>query len=412
MKKALLLLSICLFPAVQSYSQTLIKQITVGSFVRDYRLYVPPVYDGFYPVPLVINLHGKTSSASQHDAMCKMNLIADTANFILIHPNGYPNSKNVREWWTTTSPTGIDDIAFIDALINDVVSQYNIDLNRVYIVGFSNGAFMTYTLASQLSHRIAAICANAGGMTFPLLNALGTVHPMPLLNMHGTADPLVPFTGTAQYPSADSLVKRFASFNGCNMTPTTTAIPNTNLTDNSTADRKVYSGGLLGSTVEFITIYGGQHSWPGTNTNVRGVTCRDFNAGVEAWKFFSRFSLDQFGGGFLAPINNNSLVEGISNETKTNSSLTRLSKLESISLNAYPNPCNNELKINIPRNININMNEVSVYNVYGVKMPIFVFSIEDEELNIVTTSWPDGIYYMKISSKNLIGHQKIVKKSN
>lgn len=413
MKKFTFLSIAVLFFTLQSFAQTIIKQINVDGINRDYRLYAPPVYDGFYPVPLVINLHGKTSTAAQHEAYCRTSPVADTGNFIVVHPNGYANDRNIREWFTdkfaTNNPLNIDDVKFIDALIEDVKANYNIDANRIYIMGFSNGAFMTYTLAAKLSNKVAAICANGGGMIFPFLGDISNTltHPMPVLNMHGTVDPLVTFAGTVQYPSADSLVRKWASYDGCNMTPTVTAIPNSNLSDGCTADRKVYGGGNLGSTVEFITIYGGQHSWPGATSNSRGVTCRDFNATGEAWKFFRRFNLSQFGGGFLAP-KPKDIENAFSNSEAKSKSL--LNNSGSLTPDVYPNPFTDKVKVTLPENTSLN--DITIVNILGKKIPLNLILVNGNTLDIETSSWEKGIYFLRIANNKNIKPYKLVKSSD
>jgi polyhydroxybutyrate depolymerase len=415
MKKIITVSIICLFLIPQFKAQiTTIKQIVSGGINRDYRLYTPPAYDGFYPVPLVINLHGKTSTASQHDTYCRMNLVADTGNFILVHPNGMANQRNVREWWPVPSsssvPPNIDDVQFIRDVIDNVSSLYNIDPNRIYIVGFSNGANMAHSLAKRMSDKIAAICTNAGALSDIQLGEIGVVgpvHPMPILNMHGTADPLAPYFGSSLFLSADSLVKKYASFNGCNMTPITTAIPNINLADNSTADRRVYSGANPNANVEFITIYGGQHSWPGSPSNSRGITCRDFNASAEAWKFFLRYSLDQFGGGMLAPI-------GSDDEQSISSELMQSQKLISENIQeefiAFPNPFENKFQITLPEYSSLS--DISIYNIFGKEIPLFMNPINNSVIDIETSGWPTGVYNLIINNSKNSVHKKIIKEVN
>ena len=296
MKKAFTALAILL--ATQTgFSQSVQKHLTHDGIQRDYLLYAPSVYDGSEPVALVINLHGYTSNAMQQEFYGDFRSISDTANFILVHPDGTTDATGTTFWnaFGSTSET-VDDIGFLSALIDTVASQYNIDLNRVYSTGMSNGGFMSYTLACQLSHRIAAIASVTGTMVTPNLNACNAQHPMPVMEIHGTADPTVPYAGNAQgFVAIEDLMEYWAGFNNCNPTPIQTAVPNSAPADGCTSDHFVYSGGDAGSSVELFRVNGGGHTWPGAPITI-GVTSQDFSASAEIWRFFSQYKLNELVG--------------------------------------------------------------------------------------------------------------------
>ncbi len=112
--------------------------------------------------------------------------VADTAGIVVVYPNG------IDETWNVSSTTGTDDVGFISALIDTVDYQYSIDLNRVFATGMSMGGFMSYRLACELSERIAAIASVTGLQAFYPCNPN---RPVPILQFHGTADPVVPYAG-------------------------------------------------------------------------------------------------------------------------------------------------------------------------------------------------------------------------
>lgn len=275
---------------------TLLETMMHDGIERSYRVYVPVVYDGAEAVPLILNLHGYTSNAFEQEVYGDFRSVADTANFILVHPDGTEDISGTTFWNAFGNPAEtVDDIGFLSALIDTIASDFNIDLNRVYSTGMSNGGFMSYTLACQLSHRIAAIASVTGTMVTVNLNACNCEHPMPVMQIHGTADPTVPYLGSPQgFVPVEDLVEHWADFNNCDPTPVETAVPNTNLADGCTADRFVYTGGDNGSTVELYRVNGGGHTWPGSNPLINiGVTNRDFSASAEIWRFFSQYRLNQ-----------------------------------------------------------------------------------------------------------------------
>ncbi len=295
------LLAAALFVSVfqNVFSQSVTRNMTHDGIQRSYRLYQPSVYDGSSAVPLVINLHGYTSNAFEQEVYGDFRPIADTANFILIHPDGTQDASGTTFWNAFGSPTEtVDDIGFLSALIDTIAAEFNIDLDRVYSTGMSNGGFMSYTLACQLSHRIAAIASVTGTMVTPNLNACNCQHPMPVMQIHGTADPTVPYLGSPQgFVGVQDLVEYWAAFNNCGTTPTQTAVPNIDMTDGCTADRFVYSGGDAGTSVELYRVNGGGHTWPGSNPLITiGVTNRDFSASKEIWRFFSQYRLSELVG--------------------------------------------------------------------------------------------------------------------
>jgi len=284
-------LSLLLISAVTSAQNTIDATMQHDGLTRSYRLYVPAAYNASQPVPLVFNLHGYTSNNLQQEFYGDFRPIADTANFIIVHPNGTLDNGG-QQFWNAFGTSNIDDVGFLSALIDAIQAEYSIDPNCIYSTGMSNGGFMSYELACQLSHRIAAVASVTGSMMQSRFNACNATHPTPVMQIHGTADPTVPYTANAQgMMHIDTLVKRWAQFNNCNLTPTVTPVPNTNLTDGCTAEHKVYGNGAMGSTAELFKVNGGAHTWPGAPITI-GVTNQDFSASVEIWKFFRRYKLN------------------------------------------------------------------------------------------------------------------------
>jgi polyhydroxybutyrate depolymerase len=155
---------ICISFAFIAQSQTLVvDSIFTGGIYRNYRLYIPAIYTGASARPLIINMHGYTSNAIQQQLYSNFGPIADTANFLMVYPNG-TSSGGSQFWNAGISPLGVNDISFLSNLIDSLKAQYNIDLNRVYSTGMSNGGFMSHTLACELSNRITAIASVTGSI--------------------------------------------------------------------------------------------------------------------------------------------------------------------------------------------------------------------------------------------------------
>jgi polyhydroxybutyrate depolymerase len=291
MKKQVLTLLILVSTLIAVKAQTtVVDSIFVGGQYRSYRLYVPAIYTGATARPLVLNLHGYTSNALQQQYYSNFEPIADTANFLMVYPNGTYLSGQ-RFWNAGISPTAVNDIAFLSALIDSLDLTYNINLNRLYSCGMSNGGYMSHTLACELSNRITAIASVTGAI---FATQYGTnchpMRPVPVMQIHGTNDPTVPYNGSSSSAPIDSVVKYWVTKNNCNPVATFSNVPNTNTGDGCTVEHYKYSGGLSGSSVELYKVINGAHTWPGSPF-VLGVTNLDMNASKEIWRFFSKYNL-------------------------------------------------------------------------------------------------------------------------
>lgn len=149
-----------IFFALDAQAQAINTSGTIqhNGLTREYRIYVPAIYNSTQAVPLLLNLHGYSSNNAQQQVYGNFTNIADTANFILIHPNGTIGNDGFRFWNSGFSASGPDDVGFLLALIDTISAQYNIDPNRIYTTGMSNGGFMSYELACQTT-RFAAIAS-------------------------------------------------------------------------------------------------------------------------------------------------------------------------------------------------------------------------------------------------------------
>ena len=277
---------------------TVIDSIQSGGIWRNYRLHIPANYNANTTQrPLILNLHGLGSNALEQEFYGDFRSIADTAGFLVVHPNG-TKVNGFTYWNVGLNPFGADDVAFLSALIDTLSARYRVDAQRVFSVGLSNGGFMSYYLASNLPQKIAAVASVAGSITASAFPPLSPTHPVPVMQIHGTADAVVPYNGgSTTIPGVsniaiDTLVKYWVTFNGCNPSPQAFSIPDISTTDGCTAERFLYTGGRAGSTVELFKVTGGGHTWPGSLfNNMAGATNQDFNASREIWRFLRGYNL-------------------------------------------------------------------------------------------------------------------------
>jgi polyhydroxybutyrate depolymerase len=153
---------------------------------RTYYLHVPASYDGSTPVPLVIALHGTSSSGRALAALTGLDAAADEQGFIVV----YPNADGSVWGEDPTDPAAPDDLAFIPALIDQLAQTYAIDPDRVYLTGTSSGGLMAYRLACALPERFAAVAVVGPLMWERHAEACPaeSAAPVNMLIIHGTDD--------------------------------------------------------------------------------------------------------------------------------------------------------------------------------------------------------------------------------
>jgi len=290
------ILAFCLAFASMLHAQTNLT-FDYGGLTREYILYLPAAASSGAALPLVYNFHGYTNNMTFQMNYSEMNTIAEANDFIVVYPQGTADSFGINHWNAWQDPTDVDDIGFISALTDYLIANYNVNPQRVYSCGFSNGGIFSYALAAQLSTKIAAIASVAGTMSETMITLANPQRQVPVFHIHGTSDPVVPIDGSAgQTPgfgtltSAPATLAYWNSFDACT-TDATSGIQNTSLIDLCTAQKTVYSN--CGEHDNwYIEIASGGHTWPGsTPLVVTGNTCQDFDASQEIWNFFSQIQM-------------------------------------------------------------------------------------------------------------------------
>lgn len=268
--------------------------ITVGSLQRIYTVRLPSVYDGVTPLPLVIAMHGGFGSGTQLENQSQLTAKAEEAGFIVAYPDGVPNLLGIRTWNAGgccgyAMNNNIDDVGFIDALLDTLQAQYAIDGQRVYATGMSNGGFMSYRLACELSHRIAAIAPVSASMT---INVCQPVRPVPVIAMHSYLDTNVPYLGgvgngaSNHYNSPqDSVQTAFALHANC------AVLNDTILDDSDMTVIRWHDCDCQQEMLLYMTRDGG-HSWPGgQGTGVGDPPSTVIDANDLMWDFFQQYTL-------------------------------------------------------------------------------------------------------------------------
>ncbi|MEM9821575.1 MAG: PHB depolymerase family esterase [Bacteroidota bacterium] len=264
----------------QNFSGLFEATIVHDGIDREYLLYVPESYTGTEAVPLVFSLHGAIGSKEKQYNLSRFNEVADKANFILVTPEAtVPNL--VTFWNNDSDPAQADDVGFIDALIDEIASKYQISLERIYAAGSSNGGYMCLQLACELSDRIAAVAAVKGVMNETQLNDCMPSRPVAIIQMHGTEDNNVTYSKVA--PTLDF----WKEYNQTDTVAIETDLPDTDPNNENTVRQHLFANGKNGTVVEHLEVIGGKHDWfgePGTNY--------DIDATEKVWAFFDKYDIN------------------------------------------------------------------------------------------------------------------------
>lgn len=252
------------------YQQRILKcELTHKGLDRYYYIQLAhPEAEGLSSV--LFNLHGYGSDAIEQMNYTNFNNLANTKenNFILIHPQGAPLNtaltSSSSHWnsggWTIGST--VDDVDFIDTIIALVSQKYDLNQNRIYSTGMSNGGFMSYHLACNLSSKIAAVASVTGSMSKETYEDCNPDHPTSILQVHGSIDVTVPFQGNSALGmrSVNDVMDYWKLYNACDVDPTSIIIDYFDI--EIAVQHDTYSNCLNDVHVELYKIEGMGHTWP------------------------------------------------------------------------------------------------------------------------------------------------------
>jgi polyhydroxybutyrate depolymerase len=278
--------------------------LQVGSLSRTYLSYVPPMDERHGPVPLVIVFHGSRIDGSKirEWTAFEFDQMADKSHFVVAYPDGVDHGwndlSNTRA--TTAKKKGIDDIGFIQALIEKQRQLHHIDPQRVYAFGYSNGGAMIFRVLAQQPGLFAAAATVAAALPTAESSLLTVPLPQtvpPILLVNGTADPIIPYEGgrikffgqkRGGVMSARQTAESFAATHGATQTPASRLLPHTYAHDPTTVEEQIWRKDGK-QVVALYTVRQGGHVVPqpvAKFPRFLGPVSLDLNAPRAALKFF------------------------------------------------------------------------------------------------------------------------------
>lgn len=377
-----------------THGQTIvIDSLEHQGFQRKYTIHQPLGYTNTTLTPIVLMLHGGGGTMQSAQPFTELNNVSNDNGFLAVYPQGYTPVQNGFSWadgrGTAADNAGIDDVGFIDKLLDVLENDYSADTERIYICGFSNGGFMTQRLACQANERFAAMASLGSIMDTILISNCNPNRPIPMLLLLGTADPFVPYNGGQMIGSGnvtpivamDTLVNFWKTNNGCSTASPPVNLPDINTNDNSTVTVFDYTDcDCDNSMVKFYRINGGGHTWPGVPNPIyeiiAGPTNQDIHASEELWDFFSQYELCN-------------LTTGVGDLETSNG------------INIYPNPTSNRIIIKTKSNGTIQ------YQINSIGGQFIKSGEYKNEIDLVELR--SGIYILTIKQDNQVINRKIIK---
>ena len=361
-------------------SQTIDGTINVDGLERSHKLYIPT---NFTPnMPLVLNLHGYTSNAFQQVFYSSMTTVAESNDFMLVFPEGTTDQYGVTFWNSEIAGEDVDDLGYLIALIDSMIVNYQVDADRVYMCGMSNGGFMSYYSACEMTDKIAAIASVTGTMNNVIYDNCNPTRSIPVLEIHGTQDSTVPYLGLENSGSfqtmmaTEDVVDFWVNHNNCSQTEVI-ELENLSSTDLSTVTRFSYTGGTNGASVELYRVNEGGHTWPGSIISLPGiVTNHDINASEVIWEFFNQYDID----GLLA-------IEDLDNES---------------TFIISPNPMKTHSTVK-------SSFEVEYYSIFDLQGKLIRSAkVNTSHITLEKENLGEGLYILEIVGENKIARQQLL----
>jgi polyhydroxybutyrate depolymerase len=373
-------LSTLLIINATNYCSAQYDSIIHNGLYRTFLLHLPENYSENDTLPLILAFHGGFGSAANLQEQSGLSQKANSENFIVVYPEGIKSVPlGIRTWnagWCCgyASKTNSNDIGFVASLLDTLENQMNIDPERIYATGMSNGGFLTYRLACGLSDRIAAFAPVAASMS---MSECKPENSVPIIHFHSYQDSSIPYQGgvgngvSDHYnPPIDSVLNAFAFHNNCVNT-------NDTILNNEQYTYVKWSDCECNKEIQFYITQDGGHSWPGeVKTPVGDSTSKYINATDLMWKFFQGFTL---------------------NCLSTNSTEKKINKPPS----TFPNPTNGILNLEISPEIK--HFTIILYDSKGNLIEKFV---NQKQINLYDL--PKGFYIARIIYLSTVFQERIV----
>ena len=268
---------------------------------REYLLYIPPNIDNRENLPVIFNFHGYQGQAEQFFNQTDLVEIADNNGVVLVYPQGSNLPVGASHWNAAPSSSSstsfvnkssTDDIGFFKTLLDEINQNNIIDLNRVYVIGYSNGGMFSHFLACNTENIIAAVGDVAGTMLNETFNSCNPSSPIPILKIHGTSDRVVGYNGynEGEFKSVEEVLDFWKSNNKSNANETLENLGSTSIYSkfyntpvNVNFEKYTFDSDENSSEIVHYKIINGGHWWDYSLD-------KHLKTSTILWDFFSKHS--------------------------------------------------------------------------------------------------------------------------
>ena len=303
-----LLLSLVLMACKSPGSKTI--PIRIGEVKRSYIEYVPKQLEPESPAPLLLLFHGGGGTAKKAERAFGFDVIADQHGILLAYPDGIEGHWNDGRGGAKfkAQDAQVDDLAYAASVIGDMKKRHRVDPDRIYAMGVSNGGMFVQRLAIEQSETFAAVASIISSIPEPLGQSFHPKHPVSVLFMNGTEDPLVPFEGgevvVQLFPrfgktdkqkgrgrvlGVEQAVGLWVELDQLGEEPRSELLPDTDAKDGAHIEALTWSSPSSKREVKLIKVIGGGHTLPGSRSfmpeRIVGRTCGDIQAATTVWDF-------------------------------------------------------------------------------------------------------------------------------
>ena len=272
-------------------------QVASSGATRGYSLHVPAGWNGTSALPLLLVFHGVPRGNMR--AVTGFDRVADQRGFAVVYPQ-----SDGPDWavgctsCTNASRGGIDDVRFVEDVLDDLAGSIPVDTRRVWATGFSQGALLSHFLACEIPDRIAAFASVAATMIEQVVVGCVPTRKVPWLLVHGSEDPVLPAEGEAgtfaRTISIQTTAEIWAEFDGCAEEAALSELPDGG--DFNTTLVRLHDWGACegGADVLWYEVVGGGHVWPGSPVAFDpgfGLESPDLDTSAAIADFIEGFSL-------------------------------------------------------------------------------------------------------------------------
>ena len=276
---------------IDQSQNTLFCELVWEDINREFYIVNPNNLTSDSQVPLLISLHGGADYADANMQYTGFLDIIDEKGFVAIFPQGtIAEGKGDTGWYAGGDCSGLEvcDLSFIERLIDYSIESLNIDKNRVYVSGFSNGAFMVYTLACFLSDKIAAFAPVSGSMSPDDYQICNPQRPIPVIHIHGINDDSIPVQGSDYVTPLQDVSSYLSSINNCAQNSVVDG-EDTN-EDGYAWYSEISSDCNDNVTVNFTYLENFGHNWPSTESSKGGGA--DIDGASFIWEFLFNYDIN------------------------------------------------------------------------------------------------------------------------